>query len=104
MTVDHCDSQDKDSSSSDSDVEEKDTDSIDRGDASPGISESLAMARKFSMGAPGGSVKDTRSSFAKRNLGTLIMKRRTTNLGGGAAGGGAMENAIQLSFAILPHG
>lgn len=42
-----------------------------------------------------------RSSFAIRNLGTIMMKRRTTyaNTPGGEHG-----NAIQLSFAILPHG
>jgi len=44
-------------------------------------------------------VENNRSSFSKRNIGTLIMKRRTTNIQGGDEGA-----TLQLSFAILPHG
>ena len=45
------------------------------------------------------SFMSSRGSIARRAMGTLIMKRRTTHMQGGEA-----ENSIQLSFAVLPHG
>lgn len=44
--------------------------------------------------------RDLRASFTKRNIGTLIMKRRSTNI----QGSGDNASTIQLSFAVLPHG
>lgn len=89
------DHKEKDSSSSDSDSDENMDTVGPEPRASTPPSDSLIGLRKLSMG-----IGDTRSSFAKRNLGSLLMKRRTTNLGGA----GPIENTIQLSFAILPHG
>jgi hypothetical protein len=70
----------------------------DEAEAGADLAPSPVLRRSFV--DSGGDTGSTRSSFAKRNLGTLIMKRRTTNI---AAAGGT-ELAIQLSIAILPHG